>query len=35
MAAYDTCTKFQGKIANHFLVGAPGSFSFLNKKHGF
>ena len=31
----NTYTIFQGEIVNPFLVGAPGSFNFLNKKHGF
>ena len=35
IAKYDTCAKFQGKILNLILVETPGSFSFLNKTHGF
>ena len=29
-ATYNTCPKFQGKLMNRTLVGAPGSFRFLN-----
>ena len=29
-AMYNAYAKFQGKIANRTLVGAPGSFQFLN-----
>ena len=34
-AGYSTCSKFQGKLVNPTLVGAPGTFSFLNKRHSF
>ena len=34
-ATYNICAKCQGKIVNPTLVGAPGSFHFLNKKHDF
>ena len=34
-ATYNTCAKFQGKIANRNLVGGPRSFRFLNKRHVF
>ena len=34
-STYNTCAKFQGKIVNPTLVGAPGSFRFLNKSHEF
>ena len=30
-----TRAKFQGKIVNPTLVGAPGSVRFLNKRHWF
>ena len=32
---YNTCAKFQGKIVNPTLVGAPGSLRSLNKRHWF
>ena len=32
---YNKCEKVQEKIVNHTLVGATGSFPFLNKRHGF
>ena len=35
IATYNTCAKFQGKIVNPTLVGAPGSLRFLNKRHWF
>ena len=35
IATYNTCAKFQGKILNPTLVGAPGSLRFLNKRHWF
>ena len=35
IATYTTCAKFQGKILNPTLVGAPGSLPFLNKRHWF
>ena len=35
IATYNTCAKFQGKIVNPSLVGAPGSLRFLNKRHWF
>ena len=34
-ATYNSCVKFHGKIVNPILVGAPGNFRFLNKRHGF
>ena len=35
IATYYACTKFQGKISNPTLVGAPGSLRFLNKRRRF
>ena len=35
IATYNTCAKFQGKIINPALDGAPRSLCFLNKRHCF
>ena len=35
IAMQNTCAKFQGKIVNPNLVGAPESLRFLNKRHWF
>ena len=35
IVTYNTCAKFQGKIVNPTLVGAPGSLRVLNKRHRF
>ena len=35
IAVYNTCPKFEGKTVNTTLVGALGSFCFLNRRHGF
>ena len=35
MDKYSTCATFQGKIENPTLVGAPVSFGFQIKRHGF
>ena len=35
IATYNTYTKFQGKIVNPNLDGAPGSLCLLNKGHCF
>ena len=35
IATYNPCAKFQGKIVNSTLVGAPRSLCFLNQRHWF
>ena len=35
IATYNICKKFQGKVVNPTLVGAPGSFCFLSKRYCF
>ena len=34
-ATYNTCAKFHGETVKPTLVGAPGNFCFLNKRHSF